>query len=61
MVLETDSPYLIPTKARGSHNTPRNIPVIARFLADVKHSTLEQVAIQTTENAERFFGKLGIS
>jgi TatD DNase family protein len=61
MVLETDSPYLIPTKARGSHNAPRNISVIARFVADVKHSTLEHIASQTTENAERFFGKLGNS
>jgi TatD DNase family protein len=61
LVLETDSPYLIPTKARGSHNTPRNIPVIARFVAEVKHSTLEHIATQTTENAERFFGKLGNS
>ena len=59
MVLETDSPYLVPTKVRGSRNMPKNIPVIAEFLADLKQISVIDVANTTTTNAERFFGKLG--
>jgi TatD DNase family protein len=60
IVLETDSPYLIPTKARGSRNTPQTIPVIAKQLASWRSTSLEEVAAVTTANAERFFGKLGV-
>lgn len=61
MVLETDSPYLVPTKSRGSRNTPLAIPVIAMFLAILKELPLEAVAMTTTANAERFFGELETS
>jgi TatD DNase family protein len=60
IVLETDSPYLIPAKARGSKNTPQNIPVIANQLANWRSTSVEVIAAQTTANAEQFFGKLEI-
>lgn len=58
MVLETDSPYLVPARRKGSRNTPEAIPVIARFLADLTGVDLETTAQQTTATAERFFGRL---
>jgi TatD DNase family protein len=61
IVLETDSPYLIPAKARGSKNTPRTIPVIASHLASWRNTSVDEIAAQTTANAEQFFGKLGVS
>ena len=58
LVLETDAPYLVPARRKGSRNTPEAIPVIAQFLADLRGTSLETVARQTTTNAERFFGRL---
>jgi TatD DNase family protein len=58
MVLETDSPYLVPARRKGSRNTPEAIPVIARFLADLTGIDLGTIAQQTTASAERFFGRL---
>jgi TatD DNase family protein len=58
LVLETDAPYLVPARRKGSRNTPEAIPVIARFLADLRGASLETIARQTTTNAERFFGRL---
>jgi TatD DNase family protein len=61
IVLETDSPYLVPAKRRGSRNTPAHIPVIGAFLAELKGVTIETVAHETTRNAERIFKQLGAS
>ena len=61
LVLETDAPYLVPARRKGSRNTPEAIPAIAQFLADLRDSSLETIARQTTMNAERFFGRLNES
>jgi len=53
LVLETDSPYLSP--AREFPNVPKNIPIIAEFVAKLKGVSIEQVEKQTTENARRLF------
>ncbi|MEJ7838427.1 MAG: TatD family hydrolase [Thermomicrobiales bacterium] len=60
MVLETDSPYLVPAKTKGSRNTPMAIPKIAHVLSDLKSISLATVAAETTRNAETFFGRLGL-
>lgn len=58
MVLETDSPYLVPARQKESRNTPASIPVIATFLSGLTGLSRETIADQTTINAERFFGRL---
>lgn len=60
LVLETDSPYLVPAKTQGSRNTPVAIPQIAQFLSDLKGVSLGTLAATTTTNAETFFGRLGL-
>ncbi len=55
LVLETDSPYLSPTPHRGKRNESSYIPLIAQKLAEVKAITLEEVAQQTTQNAQNIF------
>lgn len=57
IVLETDSPYLAPVPNRGKRNEPSYIPLIARELADIYGLDIEEIALQTTENAERIFRK----
>lgn len=53
---ETDSPYLSPF--RGEKNTPANIPVIVRRLAEIKGLTQEELAARIDENARKLFPKL---
>lgn len=56
MVLETDSPYLIPARQRARRNTPAHVRTVAEFLASLKDIELDEVARTTTENAVQYFG-----
>ncbi|MCC6312415.1 MAG: TatD family hydrolase [Thermomicrobiales bacterium] len=56
IVLETDSPYLIPAGVRGRRNTPAAIPHIANHLAGLWGLTPDELATITTSNACRAFG-----
>ena len=53
---ETDSPYLSPF--RGEKNSPANIPVIIRKLAEIKGVSTEEMESAIKRNAERLFPKL---
>jgi TatD DNase family protein len=55
IVLETDAPYLIPAKRRGTRNVPANLPAIAHMLAELKMTDIQSIAAITTANAQRFF------
>ncbi|MCX6732804.1 MAG: TatD family hydrolase [Candidatus Roizmanbacteria bacterium] len=59
LVLETDSPFLLPEPLKTQKlypNTPANIHIIAQYIADLKGITMEEVAEVTTRNAKRLFG-----
>ena len=55
IVLETDAPYLAPTPYRGKRNESSYIPIIAHKIADVKQVDVAEVAIVTSQNAEKIF------
>ncbi len=55
LILETDSPYLAPTPYRGKPNEPSYLIKIAEKLAEIKNTSLEKVAAQTTANAQKLF------
>jgi TatD DNase family protein len=57
VVLETDAPYLAPVPFRGKRNESSYLKYIVQKLADVKQLPVDQVARQTTENAEFIFSK----
>lgn len=57
MVLETDAPFLPPQIARGTQNHPKYIATIAQFLADLKGTSLSDVAEKTTRTAQKIFGE----
>ncbi|MEG1499580.1 MAG: TatD family hydrolase [Clostridia bacterium] len=59
IMLETDCPYLAPEPFRGSVNEPKNIPLIASFLADIWDEPIKRVAEITTKNAFALFERLG--
>ena len=54
---ETDSPYLSPF--RGEKNSPANIPVIVRRLAELRGEDEENLQNTIWENAGRLFPKIG--
>jgi TatD DNase family protein len=58
LLLETDAPYLAPAGIKDRRNSPVNIPVIARRLAELLATSVEEIADQTTANALRAFPRL---
>ncbi len=57
IVLETDAPYLAPVPYRGKRNESSYIKYIALKIAEVKCISIEEVACQTSENAEYIFSE----
>ena len=55
IVLETDAPYLAPVPHRGTRNESSYIPIIASKIAEIKGTSLEEVAEATTHNAYKLF------
>lgn len=56
LLLETDAPFLTPTPYRGSINEPKNVRVVAEFVAKLRGESLEDIAAATTHNAHTLFG-----
>ena len=57
LLVETDSPYLSPEPFRGKRpNEPARVVHTAQCLADVRGLALEELALQTTRNANQLFG-----
>ncbi|MEO7960444.1 MAG: TatD family hydrolase [Ginsengibacter sp.] len=55
IVLETDSPYLTPVPHRGKRNESSYLKYIVQRVAEVKSTSPEEVAMQTTINAQAIF------
>jgi len=56
ILVETDSPYLVPQQVRAKRNEPLFVKYVAEKLADIRHMTLAEIAQVTTANAVRLFG-----
>jgi TatD DNase family protein len=55
LVLETDSPYLAPVPFRGKRNESGYLIMVAEKVAQIKNSSIAEVAEITTKNAEEIF------
>ncbi len=55
ILIETDAPFLTPEPHRGQRNEPAYVKHVAEMIAHVKGLTLDEVARQTTSNAEKLF------
>ena len=55
ILLETDSPYLTPVPFRGKRNESSYIPHVASRLSELTGKGVEEIAAQTTANAEKLF------
>jgi TatD DNase family protein len=60
LMLETDSPYLLPRDLvphpKSRRNEPSYLPHIARTVAQLRSESFDAVAASTTRNAIQFFG-----
>ena len=56
ILVETDSPYLAPVPVRGKRCEPAYVLHTARFVAGLRGIALEELAAQTSENAQRLLG-----
>jgi TatD DNase family protein len=56
LLVETDCPYLAPVPHRGRRNEPAYVVETARFLADLRGVSHEELGRATSENFSRLFG-----
>ncbi len=55
LLLETDSPYLVPAGGRERRNDPTNVPLIAELLAPTWNVTTKELGEVTTKRAQEVF------
>ena len=55
MLIETDAPYLAPVPYRGKINRPAFVKYIAKFIAELRGETIENIAIETSYNFKKLF------
>lgn len=59
LLLETDSPYLLPRdlrpKPKSRRNEPRHLPHIAQVVAECRGMDVKELVAATTDNARRLF------
>jgi TatD DNase family protein len=55
LLIETDAPYLSPVPMRGKRNEPSFLKYTARFIADLRGVTFDDIARITTLNAMRLY------
>jgi TatD DNase family protein len=55
MLIETESPFMVPANYRGKRNKPAYLKETAQFLADLREEDLDAVCDTLFQNALRFF------
>ncbi len=54
-LIETDAPFLAPVPYRGKRNEPAFVENVAKFLANLRSSDLNKIAMESSSNAEDLF------
>jgi TatD DNase family protein len=56
ILIESESPFMVPAEYRNKRNMPKYLPLTARYLAGMLGMQQEALAERLWENANRFFG-----
>ncbi len=56
MLVETESPFMVPSAHRGKRNKPAYLRDTVEFIAELREEPLEEVAAAVYENSLRVFG-----
>jgi TatD DNase family protein len=56
ILIESESPFMVPADYRGKRNMPKYLPLTARFLADMLEMDEAELAAQLWKNSNTFFG-----
>ncbi len=56
MLIESESPFMVPSAYRGKRNKPAYIHATAEFLAELRGIELEELSEILYENSMNFFG-----
>ena len=56
MLIETDAPYLTPKPYRGKQNETGYVRYVAQAIADLRDTSVQEVAEHTYENAMKIYG-----
>jgi TatD DNase family protein len=54
ILIESESPFMVPADYRGKRNMPKYLPITARFLAEMLEMSDEDMAAQLWDNSNRF-------
>jgi TatD DNase family protein len=55
LLLETETPFMVPASRRGERNRPAYLEETARFVADLRDMPLDRFAAAVFANSQRFF------
>ena len=55
ILIESESPFMVPAQYRGKRNMPSYIPSTVRFLAEMLETDMEELAAQLWKNSCAFF------
>ena len=56
ILIESESPFMVPADYRGKRNMPKYLPITARFLGEMLEMDDEELGRVLWENSNRFFG-----
>jgi len=56
ILIESESPFMVPAEYRGKRNMPKYLPITARFLAEMLDMDEEELYSVLWNNANQFFG-----
>lgn len=55
ILIESESPFMVPSAYRGKRNKPAYLPETAKFLAELREMPVDELAEILFENTRRFF------
>ena len=56
LLIESESPFMVPSDHRGKRNMPKYLPLTARCMANMLKVDVEEMVDQLWKNSNRFFG-----